>query len=149
LNSEYEKGALTHSKGRLLFHLVWFGKIKYSPSLSQEVWKSLGYKSRGHLGNDIEDLKNNGYIAEDKKRGYYLPTAKAKEIYEPVLHLKRLAYHNIAAARVVFISAIALFSVQPLIFAFLFLVGTYLVAVAVDAKYSFFRVISKKRYPKG
>lgn len=52
----YEKGVLTHSKGRLLAHLVWHGKIRCVPSISAELMKSLGYKSPGHWSRDIQDL---------------------------------------------------------------------------------------------
>ncbi|MEM1717367.1 MAG: HAD-IC family P-type ATPase [Candidatus Bathyarchaeia archaeon] len=46
--NRYEKGVLTHSKGRLLAYLVWFGRIRCEPSVPAEVMRAIGYKSPGH-----------------------------------------------------------------------------------------------------
>jgi len=141
----YEKGLLTHSKGRLLAYLVWHGKIKCDPSVPADVMRSIGYKSRGHLKTDIDELIRDGYVVHDKKGGCYRPTKKAKKLLEPILSLRRVAELNIAASALLIIFGLLLYvgSGFNLFFILNFLIGVYLFAVnlyAIDP----FRLLFKK-----
>ena len=101
LRKGYEKGVLTHSKGRLLAYLVWFGRIRCVPSVSADVMRIIGYKSAGHWSLDVEELMDDGYIVFDKLGGCYKPTGKARSLLQPLVNLKRVAMLNTLASVVI------------------------------------------------
>jgi len=127
----YEKGVLTHGKGRLLAYLIWFGKIRCIPSVSADVMKSIGYKSPGHWNSDINDLLNEGYIILDREKGCYRPSEKAKNFLEPLVNLKYIAVLNIIASVVILIVGFLVYALAgwPLFFIWNLLISLYLVVV--------------------
>gem|GEM_PF-4083117 len=124
--SRYEKGILTHSKGRLLAYLVWFGKIKCTPSVPASVIRTIGYKSRGHWSLDIEGLINDGYITVEG--GYYKPTGKTRNLLQPLINLKKVALLNLLASGIILLESFLIyeFGGQPLLFIWTLLIAVYL-----------------------
>lgn len=144
-----EKGVLTHSKGRLLAYLVWFGKIKCKPSVRGDVMRwSIGYKSPGHWSGDLSDLIDEGYIVLDKRDGYYRPTEKAKKLLEPILNLKRAAVLNIVASVVILLVGFMVYVLSGFIlfFAWNLLVSLYLCIINYHALHPFHLLF--KKFPK-
>lgn len=147
--TRYEKGVLTHSKGRLLAYIVWFGKIRCTPSASASVIQTIGYKSPGHWSMDIEDLIDEGYITIEQ--GYYKPTGKARNLLEPLLNLKKIALINLVASGIILLVGflIYVFGGQPLLFVWNLLISVYLAAAnmhGVRPFYLLFKKVSKEAF---
>jgi len=147
LSGSYEKGILTHSKGRLLAYLVWFGKIRCTPSISADVMKIIGYKSPGHWNMDINDLLSEGYIILDKKEGCFKPSEKAKNLLEPLVNLKRVAALNTVASVVILIVGFLIYMLigQPLFFIWNLLIALYLTVTNFHSVRPFFMLFRKIR----
>jgi len=145
--NRYEKGVLTHSKGRLLAYLVWFGRIRCEPSVPAEVMRAIGYKSPGHWSHDIEELVNDGYITI--KDGFYRPTDKAKNLLEPITSLKKIALYNLAISAVILLVGFISyeFGGPPLPYVLNLFIAVYL---AFASMYSVrpFRLLFKKAPPR-
>ncbi|MEM3145835.1 MAG: hypothetical protein QW332_07660 [Thermoproteota archaeon] len=141
---KYEKGILTHSKGRLLAYLVWFGKIRCDPSVPASVMRAIGYKSPGHWGADVEDLINEGYITI--KQGCYKPTDKTRNLLEPLINLKKIALLNLIASGVIFLVGFAFsLSGQPLHSIWNILIGCYIAIANLIAIKPFYLIFKKSK----
>lgn len=139
----YEKGVLTHSKGRLLAHLVWFGKIKCVPSVPADVMRIIGYKSPGHWSHDVEELVSDGYITVEG--GYYKPTAKAMNLLKPIADLKKTALLNIVASGMILLVGVSFYlgGGQTPHFVWNVLIAAYLAIVNLIAVRPFYLLFKK------
>lgn len=149
MNEEYEKGILTHGKGRLLAYLAWFGKIRYSPSVPSGIIKLIGYKSYGHWHSDIRDLVSDNYIIIDKH--YYRLSDKAKDLLKPLLNLKRIAVYNMVASVIILVNGFLIYILTGhfLLFLWNLLIALYLLVInfhAVRPFHLLFKKFPRKRH---
>lgn len=147
MNKKYEKGVLTHSKGRLLAYLAWFGKIRHSPSVPSDVIKFIGYKSYGHWSSDISDLVSENYVIVEKD--YYRLSDKAKDLLGPLLNLKIIIAYNKVASVIILITSFTIYILTEhfLLFLWILFISLYLLIInfyVVDP----FRLLFKK-LPRG
>lgn len=139
----YEKGILTHSKGRLLAYLVWFGEIKCVPSVPVEVMRAIGYRSPGHWSYDIEELVSDGYIAIEG--GCYRPTDKARSLLEPLVSLKRIALLNLVASAMILLVGFLIYVLDghPILFLWNLLIAVYLAVANIHGVRPFYLLFRK------
>lgn len=134
---------MTHSKGRLLAYLVWFGKIRCVPSVPADIMRAIGYKSPGHWSLDIKDLMSGGYIILEE--GRYKPTDKAKSLLEPLVNLKKIALLNLVASGVILFVGFftGMLGGQPLFFIWNFLIAVYLALANIHGVTPFYLLFKK------
>lgn len=64
-------------KYRILYFIYSKGRLKDELGLNGKLGRLFGYKSDGHLWQDIESLFDEGFL--EKRDGFIIPTAKLKE----------------------------------------------------------------------